>query len=521
MDYQGLSRRRLLGHLGLAGLGVAGLSACDVSTDTGSNEGNEDGPEFKFEDIPDSGAAIPKEDVTLSWVDSGDLKAMFEEPFFAAYQEKYPNVTVDYQPSSWDRINETIPVAVRNNKAPDVFAVPNNVPVQVAVNEGWIQPIDDIVPDFEDWKNGFPEGSFISGVHVFDGKTYTVPLSSSKRSAFLQIMHTPYVEEAGYDPSARLTMSELREACKKITKTGDGEYYGLMIDGDELGPTALEFARLLGLPVMNVDAGVWRGLDHRDGEFKYNSPEVVEAFEVLQAIMSDGSFFPGFMGMDDATARARFPQKVAGIFFDGPWAIPQYQRESPDFVFDVGMPPMGDDKTEHVVPYFELGLNGSFVSANTDVPGVIGDMFHYLGSVEAQANIVVYSQGNLASVIPEANEQASKSTELNDQAVKAVNASNDLLRMAPDARVRNPDAAQVILEFKPVVPTIIEIGEGVFSGDMDLTAELRKLDDASNTAFDKAVKAAQAKGAKVSRDDWVFPGWDPAQDFTSKMYEEL
>jgi multiple sugar transport system substrate-binding protein len=514
------SRRQLLGGIGALGLGVAGLSGCEISTETdpGGSDSGSGGRKFNFENLPDSGAKLPKGEVTVGWMDTGDLKAMFEEPYFAAYQEKHPNITIDYQPSAWDTINETIPVAVRNKKAPDVYMLPQTVPVQVAVNDGWIKPIDDLIPNFEQWKSRFPEGSFINGVHIFDGRTYTWPMNSSKRYGQMLMIHPPYLREAGYDPVAEpLTWSTFREACKKITKNGNGQYYGLLTNADQLGDLATALAQLAGLRTVD-------GMDLRTGEYVYDAPELLEAFELLLAIKDDGSLFPGFMGLDDATSRARFPQQVAGMIFDGPWDIPEWPATNPEFEFDVAMPPSADGKEHSTVGFWETGANFMYVFAGTENDAVVGDMFHYLGGIDGQANIIVFAEGNLQSVIPDANELADKSKRLDDKAVKAIDIANRLMRVAPDPRVRNPEISSVILESDPELSESVrltEIAEGAFGGDLDLKTELKKYADDRNKGLDAAIAAARKKGAQVSRDDYVFPNWDPSQDYTAADYDEL
>jgi multiple sugar transport system substrate-binding protein len=44
---------------------------------------------------------------------------------------------------------------------------------------------------------------------------------------------------------------------------------------------------------------------------------------------------------------------------------------------------------------------------------------------------------------------------------------------------------------------------------------MKDLQDRMDAALDAAIKTAQQRGAKVSRDDFVFADWDPAQDYTS------
>src|SRR5256885_146201 len=164
-------RRAFLGLLG--GLG---LSACsfrtdpDIGTIKADRNLNLPGPK-----LGRSGS------VGFRWMDSGDLKAPFEQAVFDAYSRKNPQVKITYDGTSWDRINEVVPLGIRNRSAPDVFAIPNDVPTNVAVSQGWLSPLDDIIPDFDKWKRAFPSTAFVPGVLVFDGKTYGFPLSSAKR----------------------------------------------------------------------------------------------------------------------------------------------------------------------------------------------------------------------------------------------------------------------------------------------------------------------------------------------------
>jgi multiple sugar transport system substrate-binding protein len=513
-----VSRRDLLATVGGVGMGLA-LLGCEVVTDPNASDGGRASPSpSKRYNIPDSGAKIPTEKVTFQWMDSGDLKAMFEVPLFEAYERKYPNITVDYQDSPWDTINEVVPLGVRNGSAPDVFAKPNNVPVQVIINEGWVAPIDEVIPDFETWKSRFPENSFIPGVHIFNDRTYTWPVTSSKRYSYLLMYDREYLRRAGYDPEEQpLSWDDFRAAAKEVTQQGGGDYYGLMLAGTAIGGVASALAELAGL---RGDAG--SHIDWKTGEFTYTAPELVEAFELLLALKADGSIFPGFLSLGDADSRARMPQRVAGMIFDGPWDIPEWPRTNPDYDFGVAMPPSPTAGEWAPVSYQEVGSNQVFVYAKSKYKEIAGDLFSYMGSLEGQTNIVIASEGNLSSLMPEANQRARRSNLLTGRAKAGADIANRLLRMAPMVEVRNPDAVQVTLELKPLKPSLADIAQGVFSGQVDdIKAALRDLNDRAEWNLDEAIKAAQAKGFQVSRDDWVFPNWDPAVDYTAAMYEQL
>ncbi|MGN6756992.1 MAG: hypothetical protein ACTHMJ_11460, partial [Thermomicrobiales bacterium] len=95
------------------------------------------------------------------------------------------------------------------------------------------------------------------------------------------------------------------------------------------------------------------------------------------------------------------------------------------------------------------------------------------------------------------------------------------MRLGPDPGVRNPDVAQVYLELKNLKPDFGQVIQGLFTGQLkDTKAAMQDLQDRAGKELDRAIKAAQAKGAKVSRDDWKFANWDPAKDYTEADYQQ-
>lgn len=474
--------------------------------------------------IPDTGADLPTEDVTFRWIDSGDLKALFYEQFHAAYQEAHPNITIQYDPLPWTEINRIVPLGVQNGDAHDIFAMPQEVPSAQAVAEGWVAPLDDIIPNFEEWKNRFPPGTFLNGVHVFDGKTYTFPQMSSKRYWTMTFYNTEHLEQAGYDlESERMTWDQYREAARKITEQGQGQYYGVIFGGQSTGRFAT-FVRNLGR-MAGAPAGGSLGfddIDWRTGEFRYTSDQYRAAIDLLVALQQDGSVFPGSMSLSEAEARAQFPQGVAGMILEGPWNIPQWQRENPDFSFGLASQPIPNDGEATPLTYEEVGSNTLFVYADSPYKQIAGDMYSYIGSVEGQVAIMAATQGNLRAMIPEAVEIAQNSVELDPYASEALDLYDEQMRMGPMVQIRNPDAAQVAFEARPLTPDLGQIVQGVLAEQIpDVGAALEDLQSRANAELERAITAAQEQGAEVSRDDFVFDNWDPAQNYTQEQYDEL
>ncbi|RCK70207.1 extracellular solute-binding protein [Desertihabitans brevis] len=503
-----LSRRTLLGAGALGGALLA--TGCQIDTGTGTPEGPAPADQISFPDYP----GTPTGDVTFRWVDSGDLKSVFIEAVLDAYTAKHPNVTTSYDGGGWEQVAQVVPLGIRNGSAHDVFALPLEQPAQVAINEGWVRPLDDIVPDFETWKAAFPATTFIPGVHVFDGKTYTFPLNSVRRLDRMLFFDTEVMSAAGYDdPVAQIrTWDDMRAAARAVTETGPA---GLMAGGDNLSNLVSFLA---------MSAG-WRapasGMDMSTGEYIFDAEEMVQAVELLQSMVADGSVVPGFLTLNEKDARAQMPSGVAGMILNGPWDIPAWQRAAPDWSYAMATMP-SPDGAEFVVPYQETGANSTWVYADTPNPEVAGQLAAYMGSVAGQAAMVALSGGNLVSTIEQANTDADQPGLLDENARRAADLARQVMRAVPQVQLRNPDAGMVQLEVQPVQPGLSQVLQGVFSGELtDVSGELGRYNAAMNAALDDAIAAAAAKGSTVTREDYVFENWDPTRDYTAADYEAL
>jgi multiple sugar transport system substrate-binding protein len=514
---RGLTRRRFLkaGGGALAGAYLLGLAGCGGREGDGGSEGGS-GP-IK---VPDTGSKLPEGDVTFRLIDSGDRKALFWEEFFPAYQEKHPNITMEYDGLPWEEIAEVVPLGIRNGSAHDVFAIPLNVTGAQAVRQEWVAPLDDIVPDFESWKAGLPEGTLYEGVHMFDGKTYTIPLTSNKRHGNMILYDRQLLEKAGYDPSAEpLTWKDYRQAAKKITEQGEGQAYGVIFAGGQT-PTLEAYiatlAHAAGAPAVGSSAGY---LNLKTGEYAYDADEYVAAIELMMSLKSDGSVFPGSASLIAPEARARMPQGVVGMILQGPWNIPEWQEDSPDWEFGVASHPLPDSGEPIPVGYSPANLdNALWLYSKSKLGAVAGEIFSYVGSLEGQKAWATIT-GGVGD--PPLFEEAWSAADDNPQANKAFELAEQMV-LTPDPVVRNPDIGQVYLEMRTITPNFGEAIQSIFVGETeDIEGAMRDLKDRSEQELERSIEAARQKGAEVSRDDWVFPNWNPREDYTPDKYDEL
>lgn len=508
-----VSRRRFLGGgaVALGGLYLAGLTGCGESASEGKAQGIK---------IPNTGADLPQGDVTFRWIDSGDAKAAFWEKYFPAYENKHPNIKIEYDGLPWDEIAEVVPLGIRNGTAHDVLALPPGITGAQAVHEGWVQPVDDFIPDFENWKSAFPPNTFFEGVHVFDGKTYTFPVSSNKRCIRMLLYNKELMDRAGYDPSSdTLTWDEFREAARKITKQGNGRAYGAIVEGGD--PPYLEqfvgfFGHIGGAPTLGP-LHYW--IDPRNGEHAFTADEFLEAIDLLIGLKRDGSIFPGAASMNEPEARARVPTGVIGMMVQGPWNIAEWEETSPDFAFDVANHPVPDTGRPIPFNYSQANLaNSSWLYSKSKLGPVAGDIFGFVGSLDGQK---VWSSLTNPAVVPPVFPEVAASSDVSPQGQKALQL-NEKMILAPDPVIRNPEIWRAYAEIKPLSPDFGETIQALFVGDMDDPKKAMKtLKDRFESELDRAVKAARDKGANVSREDWVFSNWDPFKDYTEEDYKEL
>ena len=466
--------------------------------------------------IPNTGATLPTAKVTFRWTDSGDSKAVFFKQYFSAFQAAHPNVTFQYDGLPWTEIAKVVPLGVQNGNAPDVFQVPQTIPTFQAVREGWVAPLEDVVPNFAQWKAAFPPNSFFEGINVFNGKTYTFPRSTSKRSSSLVFYNLGYMQAAGYDPATKpLTWDEFRAAAKKITEAGKGQYYGLITGGNQpnrWSDTVNALAQVAGAASIG-------NIDMETGEFTFTRDQTIAAIELLLALKADNSVFPGSLSINEAESRSRMAQGLAGMVFAGEFASPLWARENPDFKFGVSAIPVPNSGTPLPTTY-QIGANHQWLYAKSPAANrtIAGELFYYLGTESGQTSFVTITQGSDPGAYDKANQQA----KIDERTRRCYTLYDQILRLGPMPVVRNAEVGQVLLERKAVTPNFGQVIQGIYTGQIrDIKAAMQDVQDREEKELERAIKVARDRGAKVSRDDWKFANWDPTKDYTDADYKAL
>ncbi|WP_165368139.1 ABC transporter substrate-binding protein [Phytoactinopolyspora endophytica] len=511
-----LTRRRFLALSGAAVAGTA-VAGCGGGDDGSAAEApTDDASDLGFPAIEN----VPEGDVQLRWLTTaGVLGQQYHANVLAEVQAKYPNIEIAHDSMPGSELSEVVGLGVRNQSAHDVFVLPDATLSAVrAVEDGWVQPLDDFIPDFENWKAGFPEGSFFDNINVFDGKTYTFPIRSNKIYDTMVLYDKQLYNDAGYDPATEpLTWDTFRAAAKAVTDAGDGRSYGLTYRIRAGGNYIANMARMAGSPVINTLGGF---IDPRNGEFAYTSDEFIAAIELFQAMFDDGSILPGSLSMNPDEIRARMLQGAGGMVMWSPFNVDLWREEDPTFEVGVAAQPVPDGVDPVPLGHSPINLQNSlWLFAGSELGDIAGAILAYEGSMAGQRYMAELFGG--VSIRPYLDEALAEIGGLDEQAQQVADLTDEMI-LVPDPLLRNPDVVQVNRELRAITPTFDDVVEAIFIGEeTDVRKAMQGLKDRSEEEFDRAVDAAVSDGATLSREDWVFPNLDPRSDYTPDMYEQL
>ncbi len=467
--------------------------------------------------LPTSGAKLPTDKVTVRWLGSAGERKLFSDAMVIAYPKAHANITLQYDGLPYTELAKVLPLGIQNGNGPDLFELPTGITGAQVVQQGWVQPIDDLVPNFAQWKTAFPAGTFVEGSNVFKGKTYSFPFESNKKNNAVLIYNADYMQQAGYDPTAKpFTWDEFRAAAKKLTQQGAGKYYGIVVAGAQasrLGDQVRFLAQMAGATTSGASSTV-QDMNLKTGEYGFTSDQYLAAIDLIMGMKADGSWFPGTVSLNVQQTDSMFAQGIAAMMINGPYMFPQWKIDAPNFKYGVGSQPIPNSGKPFPLNY-TAGGGTYWAYAKTQQPGVVGDILSYAGSLPGQIALINIIAGSQPAIFPQANAVST----LSPQAKKALELFDQQIKLAPSPSIRNPDIALVDLEYRALTPDIGATVQGIFAGQLsDAKKAMQDLKDRADKELDRALKAAQAKGAKVSRDDYKFANWDPTRDFTDADY---
>lgn len=271
------------------------LAACTGGDDEGGDEG---GP------------------VTITVLDYYGEATPFSEEAIAGFEEKYPNITVDYVAGDWDTMHEKFTVQVSSGDSPDV----------ATMDMTWI-------PTFAS------KGTFANLTELSDGQLNGAPIEDAYSAGALEAMtyegdyvtmmfdfdaYALYYRADQFDAkgiAVPTNWDELSAAAKALAEdtNGDGECdkYCFEVYGNDCFHWC-QFLFQEGGSILNAD----------NTAAAFNSPEGLSAMEFYRSFIDDGSGI--YWGEAEGEPIRGVKDERIGMFLDGPYWMGLLKSGAPD-----------------------------------------------------------------------------------------------------------------------------------------------------------------------------------------------
>lgn len=416
---------------------------------------------------------------------------------WSAEQAEQLGVGVEWTYNEPGRALEGLQLANQSDQLPDIFSNILGLPLPALVEAGWLGEIT----LSEDARSRLPEGTFVEGISMLDGKIYGLPALSDRQYWCVTWYNAEIAEEVGFEGPR--SYDDLLAALKKIADHGTYAPMTLALGASgRIRDQVDDLAQAAGFPG-------YRGLRFDTGEYEYHDDTYLDAIELLKEISDKGWLLPGTNSFQVPDARGRWAAGNVGFFLDGPW--------SPG-----GVRALNAAHLPKMAHSYMLTPEGEEIIATRGAPDPTWFLAGNSANPEAASRVIEsFTQDDYQAALAEAMDQpplnldtVGEADVIEPYALLIEDFKKRVFR-APQAQVRNLDVTKALALTTPVAPTLGDIIQGYLGGNItDLKGELTKLSDSFSRDLDSAIEKATAEGATVSRDDFAFPDWKRGEDYT-------
>ncbi len=282
----------------------------------------------------------------------------------AAFQEKYPDVDIDFQVKTSDQFYNLLATAFQSGEAPDLFWTngtrTTNMPAYV--EQGLLMDLTDIV-DFSLFSDTTMKISTVNG-RVYSSPTVEV----GGRACFY---NKDIFAELGL--SIPTTFDEFEAMLPVIADAGY-----IPISFGAMDPWCCLFFFEPVLAGMSLEYTE----EYLAGEkMALNDERCVAAMEKMVEWGDKGYYGVGYTGVDGSGSILAFSQGKAAMTIDGTWNIATITNNNPDLNYGAFQIPTADGK----IPFVGTASNGWSINANTQNPETAIAFLNFFASLEGQS----------------------------------------------------------------------------------------------------------------------------------------
>jgi len=234
----------------------------------------------------------------------------------ALVTEKHPDISVEFQTTSFPDYWTKLPALAASGKLPDIVSLQS---LRAPGFAGLMEPLDARIK-----AEGFDidsfEPSIVKGLQR-GGRQFALPYDFGPLVMFYN--HDLFVKEGIKPPQPGWTEADFMQAARSLTKNGN---HGFAVSEPD---AFLAFARSKGA----------RYLDDK-GELDLTNAAMKQAFTQYSALVSQDKvapLFPASGTLSSAIANGRFTSGSVAMYVDGPWQLINIKRKAN---FTVGVAPL-------------------------------------------------------------------------------------------------------------------------------------------------------------------------------------
>lgn len=347
-----MNSQRKKGAAALAALAVGALVAgCSgTPSDAADAPGGDDG----------TGEGEVSGEITFVSADPEEAFA----PAISAFNEVYPDVTVNFQNVPFDQYNNVIQQRI-GAQDPEIDIVLVDAGASAGwADRGWLMDLTEFLPQAQE--NSVPASVEQS---LWEDKLWALPLWTSAQYLYY---NADLLEAAGVEPPAqdeRWTWEQIVDAAAQAQDAG--AEWGLLFDQTD---------RYYQMQPLTESSGGGSGVDG-SGEIDVTNDGWVEAMTWYASLFEDG-LAPRGVATDQMSAM--FGAGQAAFFVGGSWSLTPITEGEADFAYGVAPNPM----FEGGEPAMSTGSWSIGVSAHTDNPAAAKAFAEFL-SQDADGNRAV------------------------------------------------------------------------------------------------------------------------------------
>lgn len=336
-------RIRFISFLLVMSVAFALLSGCNQSAASSAPSGSGSA----------AGSATLDEPVTLSVACNVDNQEAFDA-FFAAFEDAYPNITIDFIQIGGGEENSFLQSRMASDTVPDVFGMSAGSFAKELADEGVLYDLSDTVAA----SRMLP--SALESYTSDKGSVYAITYGLSTTVMY-------YNEDVfkANNLEVPTNWQEFLDVCEALKNTG---ITPLSIAMDvSIGNTAFSYG--FGNNMAGKD---WKG-EMAGGDFDFAIPEVEDIFTKVKALNDAGYLQDGVVSSDYNSSIELFIQGQAAMHFGGIWF--NGMLTDTDFTVGTFVPPWNENDNQCTVVATETGWAVNADSENLDEALLLMDFF--------------------------------------------------------------------------------------------------------------------------------------------------